>query len=516
MTQSEVEELVKPTEDTATLVEEWLLDHGIKVEDREYSSTANQWITIDIPVSKVEEMLGTTYAVYEHEDGSTLVRAPEWSLPKHLHEHIDTIQPTTAFLRASPNLPTFKKVPEEAQQSVNIDAVDATDSTTGCVFTAVTPTCLRNLYNTINYKVKQPTKNQIGFTNYLGQVPSRSDASIFLTTQRTEAVSSAQNYKEVSFAGGPLDNGTNAGVEADLDVETILAQVYPMNVTSYSTGGSPPFVPDKNTPTDTNEPYLTWLDNVNKQSFIPQTISTSYGDDEQSVPLSYAKSVCQGFAALGAKGHTLFFSSGDSGVGTNGTCTSNDGKNTAEFLPAFPASCPYITAVGGTRDYPEIVAYDTTNGYASGSGFSNYFAQPSYQSSVVNSYVASLKGKYNGLYNKSGRAYPDLAAQGFRYVIVYQGAPTAVDGTSCSSPTTSSIFALVNDALISAGKAPLGFLNPLLYSGLGSSSFNDVVSGSSYGCNTTGFSAAKGWDVASGWGTPDFAKITKYLGVSST
>lgn len=52
---------------------------------------------------------------------------------------------------------------------------------------------------------------------------------------------------------------------------------------SLSTGGSPPFNPDSQTPTDTNEPYLDWLNFVLAQSSIPGVITTSYGDDEQTV-----------------------------------------------------------------------------------------------------------------------------------------------------------------------------------------------------------------------------------------
>ena len=61
----------------------------------------------------------------------------------------------------------------------------------------------------------------------------------------------------------------------------------------------PPFIPDIGTPTDTNEPYsnvsfaisllkilliryIKWLDFVLKQDVLPLTISTSYGDDEQT------------------------------------------------------------------------------------------------------------------------------------------------------------------------------------------------------------------------------------------
>jgi tripeptidyl-peptidase-1 len=42
---------------------------------------------------------------------------------------------------------------------------------------------------------------------------------------------------------------------------------------------------------------------------------------------------------------------------------------------------------------------------------------------------------------------------------------------------------------------------------MGHKAFTDVVAGSSVGCNTDGFHAGPGWDVASGWGTPDFLAI---------
>lgn len=78
----------------------------------------------------------------------------------------------------------------------------------------------------------------------------------------------------------------------------------------------------------------------------PQTISTSYGDDEQTVPESFAKRVCAGFAQLGARGVSLLFSSGDGGVGDGSSnpatqkCITNDGTNSTKFIPGFPASCP--------------------------------------------------------------------------------------------------------------------------------------------------------------------------------
>jgi tripeptidyl-peptidase I len=158
--------------------------------------------------------------------------------------------------------------------------------------------------------------------------------------------------------------------------------------------------------------------------------------------------------------------------------------------------------VGATRNIsPEVVAYDEGNNFTGGGGFSNYFARPSYQDSVVPEYITSLDGRFEGLFNSSGRGYPDIAAQGYHFLTIWNGTITVLDGTSASTPTAASIISLVNDALLAAGKPVLGFLNPWLYS-VGYRYFTDIIDGSSIGCNTTGFPAQSGWDAATGFGTP--------------
>jgi tripeptidyl-peptidase-1 len=158
--------------------------------------------------------------------------------------------------------------------------------------------------------------------------------------------------------------------------------------------------------------------------------------------------------------------------------------------------------VGGTRNIsPEVIAHDDGINFTAGGGFSNYFARPSYQDSVVPAYVTSLNGQFKGLFNASGRAYPDIAAQAYHFITIWNGTFVTLDGTSAATPTAASVISLVNDALIAAGKPALGFLNPWLYS-TGHKSFTDITEGSVAGCNTTGFPAQAGWDAASGFGTP--------------
>ena len=520
LTSDEVSTYIRPTDEATDDVHEWLSDTGIDLDTLSYTP-AGDWITVRLPVEDVERLLDTRYSVYKHkEDGSRMVRTPQWSLPRHLHEHIDVIQPTNSFSRPSKlSKPRMKRSSTLKPVSMAKGLLKAPPKLPGlqrptvaqvCNTSLVTPLCLRTFYGTVDYVPQVPGQNQIALCNYLNETNNRSDVSTFLQDFRPDAAAAGDQFTIDIIANGanqqtPLsEEQLNDGqdVEGNLDAETILGVSYPTPLTAYNTGGSPDFDPDVNTPTDTNEPYLTWITYVEGQEFVPQVISTSYDDDEQTVPPSYATRVCQEFGKFGVLGHSLLFASGDSGVGPAGGCISNDGTNKTEFIPEFPSSCPYITSVGATKNFaPEVVAFDPNNGFSSGGGFSNYFARPWYQNATVPAYIASLQGEYAGLFNASGRGYPDISAQGQRFAVVYAGEVISVDGTSASTPLASSILSLVNDALIAAGKKPLGFLNPWLYK-QGFAGFNDITSGSALGCNVTGFEAKTGWDPVSGFGTP--------------
>lgn len=130
-----------------------------------------------------------------------------------------------------------------------------------------------------------------------------------------------------------------------------------------------------------------------------------------------------------------------------------------------------MTSVGATQGTTETAA-----SFSSG-GFSNIFAQPSYQSAQVASYLTKLGNTNSGKFNRTGRGFPDVAAQGVSLEIALEGEGELVDGTSCASPIFASIISLVNDRLIAAGKSPLGFLNPFLYSAAGTAALKDITTG---------------------------------------
>ncbi|KAG7098096.1 hypothetical protein E1B28_000070 [Marasmius oreades] len=515
LSKEEVEELVAPHPESIDSVTAWLASHGFQEADLE-RSPAKDWVYLTVPVSVAEKLLDTTYYVWKHvESGDEFVRTTSYSLPDHLHAHIDVIQPTTMFARFKGMKTTIHSVedavkefqPPKLDSSLNADAHVPVDPTCN---TTITISCLQQLYNAVGYTPSANINNSIGITGYLEQFANIQDLQSFYTEQRPDALNTSFNF--VSVKGGiNSQNLSEAGAEANLDVQFAFGLSFPIKSTFWSTAGRPPFKPDATEPENSNEPYNDWLDFVLAQEEIPLVISTSYGEAEQTVPKNYARRACNGFAQLGARGVSLFFSSGDGGVGDGESdpalqqCFTNDGRNVTKFMPSFPAGCPFVTAVGGTVNVPEI-AVDF-----SGGGFSDYWSQPKYQQNAVNAYLKKLpEGLYKGLFNPGGRAFPDVAAQGLRFRIWLNGVPRSIGGTSASSPTFAGIVALLNDARLKKGQPPLGFLNPLIYS-KGGDGFNDIVFGNNPGCGTPGFNATKGWDPVTGLGTPNFKKLKDLL-----
>lgn len=166
----------------------------------------------------------------------------------------------------------------------------------------------------------------------------------------------------------------------------------------------------------------------------------------------------------------------------------------------------------------------------SSGGFSDTWARPSWQDTAVSDYLGILGDQWKGLYNPQGRGFPDVAAQAHNFHVIDKGDDTLVGGTSAASPTFAAVIALLNAARIDAGKSPLGFLNPWIYSS-GYKGLTDIVDGGSTGCTGTdiysglpapkvpyaSWNATPGWDPVTGWGTPNFAKLLQLsMGNSTT
>ena len=251
---------------------------------------------------------------------------------------------------------------------------------------------------------------------------------------------------------------------------------------------------------------------------LGQIISQSWGATENTLFSPAGQQVFASFERFyqsAANQHvTVFAAAGDAGssnVDANG--------NTYPFPTVlFPASSPWVTAVGGTSliadtsgNYQSETVWNNSIG-AGGGGISQEFKEPDYQKHYLPSSVQSvLKGQ---------RGIPDIAydADPNTGIPVYIGflpknknGYYIFGGTSAGSPQWSGIIADANQL---AGH-PLGFLNTALYqlgnSSAARSSFHDITVGNNGLNGVPGYSATSGWDLASGWGSPQVSALVTNL-----
>lgn len=428
MKRDEVKAMLRPAEAATESVLEWLHKAGIprfKIEDD------GEWINFVTSVSNAEKLLETQFHVFRNDrDKAERIRTLHYSVPQHLHQYIDMIQPTTRFGQLHPERSTVhdvkvlgdvnNKSPMRVTGNVRLKA-------TGCNET-ITPACLSELYEIGDFQASPNTGNKLGVAGFLEQYAQYEDLRQFLALYAPYAAGG--NFSVSSVKGGLNLQGVNNpgnSVEANLDVQYGLSLSYSTPTIYYSTAGRGPLVPDLKQPdqsANSNEPYLDFLDYILKlpNDQLPQTLTTSYGEEEHSLPEPYTRTVCNMFAQLGARGVSILFSSGDLGPGT--ICLTNDGRNRLRFQPVFPATCPWVTAVGGTvRIEPEEAVF-----FSSG-GFSDRFDRPAYQKDAVETYLSKLGDKFSPYFNRNGRGFPDVAAQGYNYHVIDKGREILVDGT---------------------------------------------------------------------------------------
>jgi hypothetical protein len=213
------------------------------------------------------------------------------------------------------------------------------------------------------------------------------------------------------------------------------------------------------------------------------------------------------FKEFAAQGQNLFVASGDSGAYT-GNC-SND--------YCYPAEDVYVTAVGATDlttsgaggPWQSETAWLDSSGGPSDDGFKI----PSWQVGVANS--------SNGA-SSTVRNVPDVAAEGnFDNYLCDQGVcQGGWGGTSFAAPRWAGFLALVNQQTVANGNQPLGFINPAIYAiGFGSSytsDFHDITSGNNNNGKGQSYNAVVGYDLVTGWGSPNGQNLINALAGSAS
>src|SRR5437016_329767 len=226
---------------------------------------------------------------------------------------------------------------------------------------------------------------------------------------------------------------------------------------------------------------------------LAQIVTNSYGFNTELLPSGFIKPFESILIQAAAQGIGVYFSSGDN---------SDESVVQGYITTDWPASSPWVTAVGGTsiaiganNTYLFETGWGTRRSrwtdalgnfcnrtpgvkwspnppgvwlYGAGGGVSRIFTEPGYQSGVVPQSVFDAQGRV-------GRAVPDVSAladpsPGYLIGQTQQFPEGAhydeyrIGGTSLSSPIMAGIMALADQARGS----PHGFANPALYAIAGS------------------------------------------------
>jgi uncharacterized repeat protein (TIGR01451 family) len=279
----------------------------------------------------------------------------------------------------------------------------------------------------------------------------------------------------------PINGGVGtpgSGVtEVSLDIEMVI---------SMAPGVSRIYVYEAPNPS----PWIDLLSRMANDNLSKQ-LSCSWGNGSADAAAE------QIFKQMGAQGQSFFNATGDSDAFTGAV--------------EFPSDSPNITQVGGTTlttgtraayQSETVWNWGLYNGSYSGSsgGISTFYTIPSYQRGIS---MSANQG------STTMRNIPDVALTADNvYVVSGNGSTTTVGGTSAAAPLWAGFTALINQRAAAVGQAPVGFLNPALYNigrGVGyAAAFHDITTGNNFsGGSPTRFAAVAGYDLCTGWGTPN-------------
>jgi len=338
----------------------------------------------------------------------------------------------------------------------------------------------------------------------------------------------------VEVDGGPGASGGNAAAEeATIDIEAALSVAPQANILVYEA------------PDSLSAELDVWARMADDD--VAQVVSTTWGYCEALLPSGAAAAEDTVLAQMAAQGQGVFAAAGDTG---SEDCFGLDQSDT-NLAVDDPGSQPYVTSVGGTSltgdaaNSPTESVWNNCQGdandtcavgnYNSGSadgagggGISQNWAMPSWQDGVEGS---DSSGTPCGSTSGDCREVPDVAASadpqhGTVFYFTPESGPESgnsnyyeVGGTSVASPLWAGLVADLDSGCLTPGGGQgdtAGFINRTLYSwdeDNSDSANHDVTSGNNdyTDTNSGDYQAASGYDMASGWGSPDAPNLVTAL-----
>jgi tripeptidyl-peptidase I len=284
------------------------------------TSKYGNYIHVKASLQVWSEYLSTNFQEYFVENlPHTILRTTEYSLPIELIDEVETIFNTIHLPRPMKSK-HIRKI-----ENIHIDAQKA-----GIYSGYVSPALLNYYYNITsnigNYAVSQSVYES------LGQAMSPSDLTYFQTFFKLPLQTINRSFgtpNHANYTSSQCSISKGKCTEGNLDIQYLMAIAQNVNTSYYYT----------------NDWMFDWILSIGDLDTPANVYSISYGSPETGLESSYTNSFNFEALKLGLMGVTLVVSSGD-----DGAPGSYAGQNPyfCSYGPVFPASSPYVTAVGAT------------------------------------------------------------------------------------------------------------------------------------------------------------------------
>ncbi|KAK2006244.1 hypothetical protein LZ32DRAFT_544410 [Colletotrichum eremochloae] len=410
----DVVDLLAPPKESIREVARWLTSAGVPRSSLRLSPDRGS-LTVEVSVRDAESLFGAEFHQFLSGKESH-VASETYSLPHGISKHIDFVVP-------GPGPALNHHVPEFVSVR-SLDGLRPRETRKIDCFKYMAPDCLRQLYNFEDgADLKAHPENSLGFytpsySTWLAEDMDKffADFAPHLVGKRPAMMRINGGYQQEDIKVPSFN------MEPNLDYQYSMAMADPVPVANIQVG-------DNTTAANLNVMLAAFNKDYCKMALDPEfdpvspnstdcgthqpprVIGIAYAWNEAWYSDKYLHRQCLEYLKLGLQGVTVLTGSGDRGPADQlGYCIDpNTGNYTAEeghFASVFPASCPWITTVGGTQfvphnltwaegaKFPAETALDD-NITTSGGGFSRLFSAPWYQAGMTHEYLtgAALPSK---------------------------------------------------------------------------------------------------------------------------
>jgi tripeptidyl-peptidase I len=274
-----------------------------------------EYIIAEAPITLWENIFKAEFFTFRQtlSNGVTqsVVRADQYSVPSELDAHVESVL-------------NIVDIPVAPRSPILREQVDLSE-----VISFMTLKKLRETYN-IDTTVSGSVNSTQAIFASIKFVFSPKDLKLFQASQglvNRPIARSIGNHVDDNFC---IDNPIQC-TESNLDVQYIMATSPGSPTTFWYTDAAT---------------FGSWLIAVASDTSLQRVLSISYGQDEKLISAATSDAFNTAAVKLSAMGVTILVSSGDDGALTNRV---RSGKfQNCGYEPDFPASSPYVTAVGAT------------------------------------------------------------------------------------------------------------------------------------------------------------------------